>query len=321
MSPLLERRGTESSSRNGGFIDFRDPNPPPCAFAGIPYTKGTAVSRGDAWPIRIVAANRQHGDARCTPLTGQDNECRVAAIGGKGSGSGGHTQQLSAASSPTDELTHPASLSLPRSEEASAEGLVVEHGGGSLAALAMAAAQTAVHRTQTHPPTDWTVRSSSATAFLVTSVYVTAHHPSHLQPQALAKIAQQQQPLKERKRKLDQHGSSQNQNDLEGYVDEGSDSEDEEHSDQIGAVNKNFIAQIHRVTLWPDLRGPYILAIKQQEGRVCAVYKGMPVGGSLRNEQMKVFGNGLGEGGQAWLLGSIDFDLTISLLDAHSEFV
>jgi hypothetical protein len=86
-------------------------------------------------------------------------------------------------------------------------------------------------------------------------------------------------------------------------------------------VNKNFIAQIHRVTLWPDLRGPYILAIKQQEGRVCAVYKGMPVGGSLRNEQMKVFGNGLGEGGQAWLLGSIDFDLTISLLDAHSEFV
>jgi hypothetical protein len=60
------------------------------------------------------------------------------------------------------------------------------------AALAMAAAQTAVHRTQTHPPTDWTVRSSSATAFLVTSVYVTAHHPSHLQPQALAKIAQRE---------------------------------------------------------------------------------------------------------------------------------
>ncbi len=26
---LLERRGTESSSRNGGFIDIRDPNPPP----------------------------------------------------------------------------------------------------------------------------------------------------------------------------------------------------------------------------------------------------------------------------------------------------
>jgi hypothetical protein len=28
-APLLERRGTESSTRNGGFIDIRDPNPPP----------------------------------------------------------------------------------------------------------------------------------------------------------------------------------------------------------------------------------------------------------------------------------------------------
>ena len=28
-APKLERRGSESSSRNGGFIEFRDPNPPP----------------------------------------------------------------------------------------------------------------------------------------------------------------------------------------------------------------------------------------------------------------------------------------------------
>jgi hypothetical protein len=41
-TPLLERRGTESSSRSGGFIDIRDPNPPPRLLT----IEEAALSRG-----------------------------------------------------------------------------------------------------------------------------------------------------------------------------------------------------------------------------------------------------------------------------------
>ena len=117
------------------------------------------------------------------------------------------------------------------------------------AALAIAASQAAVHHTQTHPPIDRAGRPSSNTTLLVTSIYVQAHHPSHQQPQALAKIAQRELPIPRHTHRR----SSQNQNGWEDYVDEGNNSENEEvnmflfmysfHAfDQIGAANKNFIA-------------------------------------------------------------------------------
>ena len=81
------------------------------------------------------------------------------------------------------------------------------------AALAIAASQAAVHHTQTHPPIDRAGRPSSNTTLLVTSIYVQAHHPSHQQPQALAKIAQRELPIPRHTHRR----SSQNQNGLEDY--------------------------------------------------------------------------------------------------------
>ena len=45
-TPLLERRGTESSSRSGGFIDIRDPNPPPRLLAIEETTPSRRPSNG-----------------------------------------------------------------------------------------------------------------------------------------------------------------------------------------------------------------------------------------------------------------------------------
>jgi hypothetical protein len=47
-APLLERRGTESSSRSGGFIDFRDPNPPPRLLTIEEATHSRGPSNGTA---------------------------------------------------------------------------------------------------------------------------------------------------------------------------------------------------------------------------------------------------------------------------------
>jgi hypothetical protein len=63
-APLLERRGTESSSRNGGFIDFRDPNPPPRLLTIEESTHSRGPSDGTA-EARLrrkpyVGANRAH---------------------------------------------------------------------------------------------------------------------------------------------------------------------------------------------------------------------------------------------------------------------
>ena len=47
-APLLERKATESSSRNGGFIDIRDPNPPPRLLAIEESTHSRGPSDGTA---------------------------------------------------------------------------------------------------------------------------------------------------------------------------------------------------------------------------------------------------------------------------------
>jgi hypothetical protein len=61
-APLLERRGTESSSRNGGFIDIRDPNPPPrlLTIDESTHSRGLSDGTGEARPRRqlSVGANR-----------------------------------------------------------------------------------------------------------------------------------------------------------------------------------------------------------------------------------------------------------------------
>jgi hypothetical protein len=61
-APLLERRGTESSSRNGGFIDIRDPNPPPrlLTIEESAHSRGPSDGTADARPRRkgSVGANR-----------------------------------------------------------------------------------------------------------------------------------------------------------------------------------------------------------------------------------------------------------------------
>ena len=61
-TPLLERRGTESSSRNGGFIDIRDPNPPPRLLTIKESTHSRRPSDGsaEATPRRkpSIGANR-----------------------------------------------------------------------------------------------------------------------------------------------------------------------------------------------------------------------------------------------------------------------
>jgi hypothetical protein len=59
---LLERRGTESSSRNGGFIDIRDPNPPPRLhpIEESIHSRVPSLSAAEATPRRkpSVGANR-----------------------------------------------------------------------------------------------------------------------------------------------------------------------------------------------------------------------------------------------------------------------
>ena len=61
-APLLERRGTESSSRNGGFIDIRDPNPPPrlLVIEESAHSRGPSDGTAEARPRRqlSVGANR-----------------------------------------------------------------------------------------------------------------------------------------------------------------------------------------------------------------------------------------------------------------------
>ena len=61
-TPLLERRGSESSSRNGGFIDFRDPNPPPrlLTIEESIHSRAPSVGTAEGAPRRrsSVGANR-----------------------------------------------------------------------------------------------------------------------------------------------------------------------------------------------------------------------------------------------------------------------
>jgi hypothetical protein len=61
-APLLERRGTESSSRNNGFIDIRDPNPPPrlLAIEESTHSRGLSDATAEARPRRnpSVGTNR-----------------------------------------------------------------------------------------------------------------------------------------------------------------------------------------------------------------------------------------------------------------------
>jgi hypothetical protein len=61
-APLLERRGTESSTRNGGFIDIRDPNPPPrlLSIEESAHSRGPSDETTEARPRRnlSVGANR-----------------------------------------------------------------------------------------------------------------------------------------------------------------------------------------------------------------------------------------------------------------------
>jgi hypothetical protein len=61
-APLLERRGTESSTRNGGFIDIRDPNPPPrlLSIEESAHSRGPSYGTAEARPRRnlSVGANR-----------------------------------------------------------------------------------------------------------------------------------------------------------------------------------------------------------------------------------------------------------------------
>ncbi len=61
-APLLERRGTESSSRNGGFIDIRDPNPPPrlLTIKESAHSRRPSDGSAEATPRRkpSIGANR-----------------------------------------------------------------------------------------------------------------------------------------------------------------------------------------------------------------------------------------------------------------------
>lgn len=61
-APLLERRGTDSSSRNGGFIDIRDPNPPPrlLVIEESTHSRGLSDGTAEAGPRRnpSVGTNR-----------------------------------------------------------------------------------------------------------------------------------------------------------------------------------------------------------------------------------------------------------------------
>ena len=63
-TPLLERRGSESPSRNGGFIDFRDPNPPPrlLTIEESTHSRRPSVGTAEAMSRRnpSLGANRAH---------------------------------------------------------------------------------------------------------------------------------------------------------------------------------------------------------------------------------------------------------------------
>ena len=153
-APLLERRGTESSSRNGGFIDFRDPNPPPqLTIEESTHSRGPPEGTAEARPRRkpSVGANRSragtptrrpslyhetiHGrphhpckppirrylgdgtlDSHHTSLTGLDDEFGVGA-GGSGSGSGPPLRALLVRGEPSYHSTRTASSSVSVSLE------------------------------------------------------------------------------------------------------------------------------------------------------------------------------------------------------------